>query len=310
MFSKATKKKCKLRCAIFGPSGSGKTFSALRIAKGIGGKIAVIDTETGSASKYADRFEFDVCELEDRTIPGYVKAISSAKGYDVLLIDSLSHGWAELLQQVEKLAQAKFKGNTWSAWSEGTPLQRSLIDAILSFPSHILATMRSKTEWTTEQGNNGRSRPVRVGLTPEQGKGIEYEFDLLLELSTEHVANVIKDRTGKFQDALIDKPGEKFGQQLAAWLEEGVVSATPEAKPKIEPTDPPLPTPVQQTILGKVEEKLLDSVPEGMRLDLAKLYKLLYAAKGAYPEDETKVGAIAAWVASRIKDVCSASKNA
>jgi hypothetical protein len=86
--------------------------------------------------------------------------------------------------------------------------------------------MRSKTEWQTEQGNNGKSRPVRVGLAPEQGKGIEYEFDLLLEISTEHIANVIKDRTGKFQDKLIEKPGKEFGAQLVAWLSEGV-PATP-----------------------------------------------------------------------------------
>jgi hypothetical protein len=59
---------------------------------------------------------------------------------------------------------------------------------------------------------------VRVGLAPEQGKGIEYEFDLLLELSPDHVGHVIKDRTGKFQDVLLEKPGEDFGQALAAWL--------------------------------------------------------------------------------------------
>jgi hypothetical protein len=83
--------------------------------------------------------------------------------------------------------------------------------------------MRSKTEWTTVD-NNGKKTPQRVGLAPEQGKGIEYEFDLLVEISTEHIANVIKDRTGKFQDKLIDRPGEDFGQQLAAWLSDGLPS--------------------------------------------------------------------------------------
>jgi hypothetical protein len=83
--------------------------------------------------------------------------------------------------------------------------------------------MRSKTEWTTVD-NNGKKTPQRVGLAPEQGKGIEYEFDLLVEISTDHVANVIKDRTGKFQDKLIDKPGEEFGRQLAAWLSDGLPS--------------------------------------------------------------------------------------
>jgi hypothetical protein len=221
-FQRATKRQAKLRAALFGPAGAGKTFTALRIATGIGGNIAVIDTERGSASKYADRFAFDVLELGKRTIDDYIAAIreAGAAGYPVLVVDSMSHAWQELLEEVERLARAKYKGNTWSAWSDGTPKQRALIDAIQTYPGHVLATMRSKTEWTTEEVN-GKKTPVRVGLAPETGKGAEYEFDLLLEMTTEHIARVLKDRTGKFQDALIEKPGEEFGQALAAWLEEG-----------------------------------------------------------------------------------------
>lgn len=233
-FKKATKAAAKLRAAIFGPSGAGKTFTSLRVAAGLAGTgtVAVIDTERGSASKYADRFKFDVLELEDQTIGGYCDAIRQAAdaGYAVLVIDSLSHGWQTLLEEVEKLAKAKYRGNTWSAWSEGTPLQRKLVQAILGFPGHVIATMRSKTEWTTVDDGRGKKSPQRVGLAPEQGKGVEYEFDLLVEISTEHVANVIKDRTGKFQDKLIDKPGEDFGKQLAAWLAEGVAPAARAAK--------------------------------------------------------------------------------
>ena len=225
-FKKATKAAAKLRAAIFGPSGAGKTYTSLRVATGLAGeagRIAVIDTERGSASKYSDRFAFDVLELEDQTIQGYVDAIRLAAeaGYSVLVIDSLSHGWQTLLEEVEKLAKAKYRGNTWSAWSEGTPLQRKLVQAILTFPGHVLATMRSKTEWTTVDDGRGKKSPQRVGLAPEQGKGVEYEFDLLVEISTEHIANVIKDRTGRFQDKLIEKPDERFGRELAAWLADG-----------------------------------------------------------------------------------------
>ena len=227
-FQRASKLRAKLRCAVFGPSGSGKTYSCLRIAKGMGGKVALIDTEHGSASKYADRFTFDTMNLANRTIDGYIEAILAARDYDVLIIDSLSHGWQELLEEVDRLAKTKYKGNTWSAWSDGTPKQKKLVEAILSFPGHILATIRSRTEWTTADAGNGKTKPVRVGLTPEQGKGIEYEFDLLLELATSHTAEVLKDRTGKFQDVTIDKPGEDFGKALADWLMDG---AEPEKLP-------------------------------------------------------------------------------
>ena len=251
-FKKATKAQAKLRAAVFGPSGAGKTFTSLRAATGLagGGTIAVIDTERGSASKYSDRFEFDVLELEDKSVQGYVDAIrmAGAAGYSVLVIDSLSHAWETLCEEVEKLAKAKYRGNTWSAWSEGTPLQRKLISAILDFPGHIIVTMRSKTEWTTVEDKSGRKAPQRVGLSPQQGKSIEYEFDLLLEISPEHIGTVIKDRTGKFQDRLIEKPGEDFGRELAAWLADGVPAA-----PRPEPAAA---KPDQAVVVARAEKAI------------------------------------------------------
>lgn len=220
-FTKATKKNAKLRLALFGVSGAGKTYTALRIATGLGGKIAVIDTERGSASKYADRFDFDVCEVEKPSINNIKLIISQAQNYDVLIIDSLTHAWLELLQEVEQIAKTKFGGNTWSAWSEGSPKQMSLINSLLDFKGHIIATMRTETNWTTQTNDKGKVVPVRVGEAPKQGKGIEYEFDMLMQLSQEHNALVIKDRTGKYQDACIEKPDEQLGKDLAAWLNEG-----------------------------------------------------------------------------------------
>lgn len=226
-FKKATKKQSKLRCALFGVSGAGKTYTALQIAKGfkkakVGKKIAVIDSEFGSASKYSDRFDFDTLNIEDKSIANYVNAIELAEeeGYDILIIDSMTHAWKELLADVDKIAKAKYKGNSWAAWNEGTPKQNALIDTMLKFKGHLIATMRSKTEWTIKD-EGGKVQPIRVGTAPEQGKGIEFEFDLLLELTPDHIMNVLKDRTGKFQDEMRDKPGEDFGEELASWLNEG-----------------------------------------------------------------------------------------
>lgn len=228
-FKKASKKKQKLRLAIFGASGSGKTKSALRIAVGIANtlkkRIAVIDSEYESASLYADEYDFDTVSLEGdksiETYTKYLKEVSNNNEYGVVIIDSLSHAWKELLEDVEKLAKTKYNGNTFRAWGEGTPKQQKLIHAILSCKCHVIATMRSKTEWVMESDNNGKPKPTRVGLTPEQGKGIEYEFTMLMEITPEHYANIIKDRSGKFQDKMFEKPNEEFGAELLAWLQEG-----------------------------------------------------------------------------------------
>ena len=91
MFQKAQRRSAKLRLALMGPSGSGKTYSALQVAKGIGGRIAMIDTERGSGSLYSDLAEYDVAELVPPFDPQqYVDAIKAAEaaGYDILIIDS------------------------------------------------------------------------------------------------------------------------------------------------------------------------------------------------------------------------------
>ena len=238
MFKKASKKGSKLRLALFGVSGSGKTFSALRIASGLGQKIAVIDTERGSASKYADRFSFDVAECEKPTINNLKMIINQAKGYDVLIIDSLSHAWMELYKRWNKLQRRRYGGNTWSAWSEGTPKQQGFIDSILNFPGHIIATMRVETNWTTMTNEKGKIVPVRIGEAPKQGKGMEYEFDMLIQLSQDHIAQVLKDRTGKYQDELIEKPGEEFGKELALWLDSDEYRQYAEEETKVPEATP------------------------------------------------------------------------
>jgi energy-coupling factor transporter ATP-binding protein EcfA2 len=245
-FKQAERTQLWLRCALFGPSGSGKTMTALRMAKGMadktGGQFAVIDTEARSASKYSDRIPFIVDDLERKTVDDYINSMHEAArmGYQVLVIDSLSHAWRELTDEVDRIAQASTSKNTFSPWAKVNPKQKRFIDAILNFPGHIIATMRSKTEWVIGENRNGKTAPEKLGLAPEQGKGIEYEFDLLIELNQRHQALVTKDRTGKFQDETIDKPGEDFGILLCEWLAGGKAKAPPmpETVPETAMTNP------------------------------------------------------------------------
>ena len=84
-FKKATRTQSKLRLALTGPSGSGKSWGALILAKGMGGKTAVIDTERGSASLYSDLTEFDVLDLQAPYTPErFIEAINGT-GYGLTL---------------------------------------------------------------------------------------------------------------------------------------------------------------------------------------------------------------------------------
>ncbi len=222
MFKKAERKQARLRLALAGPSGSGKTYSALQMAKGLGSRIAVIDTEHGSASLYADAADFDVMELHAPYSPErYVEAIQAAEaaGYDVLIIDSYSHEWTGpggCLEINDETAKARFKGNTWSAWSETTPRHRKLTDKILTSPMHIICTMRSKTETVQGEGK----KIVKLGLKSEQRDGTDYEFTVVLDVTHDgHYAVASKDRTRLFQHPEVITP--EAGAKLLAWLNDG-----------------------------------------------------------------------------------------
>ncbi|AZI13593.1 ATP-binding protein [Avibacterium paragallinarum] len=228
-FQKAERKKSKLRLALTGPSGSGKTYGALLVAKGLGGRIAVIDTEKGSASLYSHLVDFDVLDLEAPYTPErYRQAVRLAveNGYDVVIIDSITHEWSGAggcLELNDEIAKAKFKGNTWSAWSETKARHRALIDDLLASPTHIIVTMRSKTE-TAQAEINGRKQVQKLGMKAEQNDGIEYEFTTVLDLIHDgNFAQPSKDRTGLFPpNGNPFKLSAEIGKQLVEWLESGV----------------------------------------------------------------------------------------
>lgn len=229
-FSKAVRKRAKLRLALTGPSGSGKTYGALMVAKGLGGRIAVIDSEHGSASLYSHLCDFDTLELGPPYSPErYIEAIKAAEraGYEVIVIDSTTHEWSGsggCLEINEQTARAKYKGNTWSAWNDTTPRHRAFIDAMLQSSAHVIATGRSKTE-TAQTEEGGRKKVVKLGMKTEQRDGFEYEFTAVIDLVHDgHYATASKDRTGLF--AGDPKPlTEDTGAELRAWLDGGVEPA-------------------------------------------------------------------------------------
>lgn len=227
-FQKAQRKQAKLRLALSGPSGSGKTYSALLIAQGLApqGRIALIDTERGSGELYSHLADYDIATLTPPYTPDrYIALIREAEqaGYAVLIIDSLSHAWTGqggVLDMHEKAATAA-KGNTWAAWREVTPAHNALVEAMLGANLHVIATLRTKTAYDVTD-DNGKKKPVKVGLAPVQREGMEYEFTLLLDLTIDsHLATAAKDRTSLF-DGQHFTPSPETGTQLREWLDSGV----------------------------------------------------------------------------------------
>lgn len=241
---KARRSATKLRLLLTGPSGSGKTYGALLVAKGLGARRPiVIDTEQGSSDLYDSLLPFDVIDLVPPFTPErYIAAIDAAEkaGADVIVIDSISQEWngpGGILELSDEVARAKFKGNTWSAWSELTPRHRAFIDRMLRSSAHIIATGRAKTE-TAQVDDHGRKKVVKLGMRLESRDGAEYEFTTVLDIVHDgHYAVASKDRTGIFTGD--PKPiSEATGKRLAEWLAGGEpVAVRQEKQQTLTPSD-------------------------------------------------------------------------
>ncbi len=242
-FKKARNIDAKLRLALCAPAGGGKTWTALEIATGLAGdkRVAYVDTEHGSASKYADVFDFDCIEPDTFDPKELIQTIDRAveEGYAVICIDSLSHYWAGPGGELEMVdaASARTKGNSFAAWKTVTPVHNQLVDKILSAKIHIIVTMRTKTEWVIDEVN-GKKQPRKIGLAPIMRDGIEFEFDVCGEMDQENVLTITKSRCPALSGKVIRKPGQDVVAVLRDWLSGDAAPETPAPQPPPPPSQP------------------------------------------------------------------------
>ena len=271
MFKQATKKQSKLRLTIDGPAGSGKSYTAMRFAHALrdeldpGGKIAAIDTERGSLSKYVGEcpdgfpWSFDVEELSTFSPEKYAELIQAAgqMGYSVAVIDSLSHAWEGPggALEIKDRVSSTSKNNDYTAWRTVTPMHNRMIDAILQSPCHIITTMRSRQDYIQDVNEFGKVVGIRrVGMAPIQRPGMEYEFDVVCDMDWSHFLTVTKSRCSAIADLKVEKPGPWFLRPLIAWLQGGAADTFSLASPV------PQPQPFQAPSTAEINlESLIDT---------------------------------------------------
>lgn len=271
---KAERKRQHLRISLAGPAGSGKTFTALRIAHALGGPIGVIDTENGSSELYAGAanpdggaFDFAVVDLAAEpgkfSVDNYVRALRAMAdaGIRTVVVDSGSHAWAGpggVLEYVDNVARKA--GNKFTAWAEGTPKHNEFLQALLSYPGHLVFTLRSKVEYVQEKDDRGRTSVRKVGLAPVQRDGLDYEMTVAGDLDADtHRLVITKSRCSALADRSFDRPGADVARVLLEWLE-----GMPEPGPTQVIPDPPPPkwTAAQQrgffAALGRLQDPPVD----------------------------------------------------
>jgi hypothetical protein len=230
-FTPATRETAKARIGLQGPAGSGKTKSALRIAEGLAqdGAIGVVDTERGSALKYAlvpgkpelGGHAFGHMPMDTHDPRYLVQAVRAAEAADlaVLIVDSWSHFWSGrggLLEIVETAGSKSGSGGTFGGWRTGNPIEQEMLDALLNFRGHLIVTMRTKGDYVIEG-----KKVTKVGVKAVQRESAEYELDVVMDM-VEGTATVTKTRYEPLNGLVVHHPGEEIGETILEQLGQGV----------------------------------------------------------------------------------------
>lgn len=232
---KAQKKKVKLRIGLSGASGFGKTFSALLLAYGITGdwsKIAVIDTENGSADLYSDLGEYNTLTLTAPYSPErYIEAIKTcenAENIELIIVDSITHEWdgkGGCLEIADQVTNASNSKNSYLSWSKVTPRHNNFIQTILQSNCHVITTVRRKQDYDLVKNERGKSEVVKVGMKEVTRDGFEYELTLNFEVVNDsHYVKASKDRTSLFMNKEEFVITSETGKQLIDWANNGAES--------------------------------------------------------------------------------------
>jgi hypothetical phagelike protein len=222
----AKKEQIFVKALIGGPSGSGKSYSALRVATGIAGregegtKIGYIGTEGMRDKLYANEFNYDLISLEEYSSDYYEAALDAflEAGYKVIIIDSMTHLWNWVQDQVQLTTKGD---NTFQAWGKYKKENKKIIEKILLAPAHIIVTARGKDEYVLEANSRGKMAPRKVGVGAQQDKDIEYEYMVTWMIDQDtHLAEAAKDNTHIFEGK-IKVLDEKDGEALYNWANDG-----------------------------------------------------------------------------------------
>lgn len=215
---KSERKQAKIKMALQGSSGSGKSLSSLLLAKGLTNdnlaKVAVVDTENGSADLYAHLGNYNVLPLQPPYTPEkFIEAMEVCEkaGMECIILDSISHVWDELLDYHSKLP-----GNSFTNWNKVTPRQKAFIDKILQCNAHVIATMRTKQDYVLQQ-KDGKYVPEKVGLKAVQRDDVSYEFTIVFDIDIKHFAIASKDRTNLFSGKPEFMINTSTGKRILEW---------------------------------------------------------------------------------------------
>lgn len=231
----AVRRALPLQIGFYGPSGSGKTMSALLFAAGLAGPngmVAVIDSERGRASLYADNKRvqaalpqgYKVLEIENPYHPErFVQALDmlEAAGTKVALVDSESDLWDGPGGCTDIAEQNK------NRWNKPKLFHKRYKTRVALSGMHVISLFKAqeKTKLIEKKDSpDGKEHHIPLGVQPVCEKNAF--FPLLLGFSVDpktHLSTAVKyheDLGHLFKDPkLITK---EDGEKVRLWNESGL----------------------------------------------------------------------------------------
>lgn len=210
-FKKAKAEQAYLKIGIYGAAGSGKTFTALLIAEGLaknmGKRIAMVDTEHGSdfycqavATRKIHPEAFDFDALYSKSLMEISQQISKLDDtYGVIITDSITHVW-EAAKNAYEGKFTKIGTIPMQAWGKIKKPYKDLVNNLLSCNKHVIFCGRQGNEFAEDE-DSGELK--NIGYKMKAEGETPYEPHILIRLETcreraeaHPIAFIEKDRTG------------------------------------------------------------------------------------------------------------------
>jgi hypothetical protein len=169
------------------------------MATGMGGEIAVIDTERGRACQYAGDFTFRHEVLEAPFSPKrYCEILEAAYSINpnVIIIDSMSHVWEGIGGVLDVVDQAKQSGRTdIGIWAQPKQEHQRLVNLMLQSPAHLIMCFRAKEKrgLVPDPRRPGKTEIVNLGWHPIAESSVTYELTVNVLLSSDNKGVPIVD---------------------------------------------------------------------------------------------------------------------
>lgn len=284
---------------LVAPSGAGKTYSALRLATGmqrvVGGKVAVIDTESGRALHYKSMFPFDHIPLVPPHGPlDYRDAIAYAVGkdYKIIVVDSATHehdGEGGVMDQSEEFLDRKCGDDDkrreklfFLSLKEPKRQRNKLNRYITGLGGKVIVILCYRAKESLDMKRKDQfGQPREKGYQPISTSPLQFEMtaQFLLLPGSDGVPTFKSDRfeersmikmpaqfRGWFQDGI--QLDEAIGERLARWSIE-LDDASPAPSPAEPDTAQFERTELRDTILAVVKEHGIP--PEHVRSIIQKI---------------------------------------